>query len=303
MDLIYILGLNQITPILGNNANRLFRQSGSNGDKILMSEKLAGLAYWGGKSPICNISPWINSILPDYKDCSYIEPFAGMLGVLLNRPKVNIEIVNDINRHLINWWLMVRDRPDEFNDLIKYTPRSREIFNDAKENIDNISDPLQRALAFHILITQSLHRSINSNWSISIKHRGHAKLPIRHERLIRLADRLISVQIENKDALNILERTKDEERVIVYCDPPYYSTGLSIYGDYELKVNQMAEILKYHKGFVAISGYADEWDGLGWEKSYYLNKNTSNLTTGIKSEKTEVLWTNFKPHNNLEFDF
>lgn len=48
-------------------------------------------------------------------DCGrYIEPFAGSLGVLLGRPAVRgLEVVNDIDGHLVNAWRSLKHSPVE----------------------------------------------------------------------------------------------------------------------------------------------------------------------------------------------
>ena len=46
---------------------------------------------------------------------NYIEPFAGSLGVVLNRPLpfVGAETINDANGHLVNFWRAVKLAPQE----------------------------------------------------------------------------------------------------------------------------------------------------------------------------------------------
>ena len=46
----------------------------------------------------------------------YVEPFAGSLGVLLNRPRIpngGVEVVNDKNGHVANLWRSIKLHPDE----------------------------------------------------------------------------------------------------------------------------------------------------------------------------------------------
>ena len=58
--------------------------------------KYRSLPYFGGKRGY-GLAEWIASHLPLSDDIAYIEPFAGMAGVLLSRPAVKIEILNDLN--------------------------------------------------------------------------------------------------------------------------------------------------------------------------------------------------------------
>ena len=60
-----------------------------------------------------------------------------MAGVLLARQPAKLEILNDLNGRVINWWRAVRDEPDEFGYLVEHTPLSRDEFGWARNNIDN----------------------------------------------------------------------------------------------------------------------------------------------------------------------
>ncbi len=82
------------------------------------------LSYYGGKRGYGK-AQWIASFLPHTPDSCYIEPFAGMAGVLLARAPVKTEILNDLNGRVVNWWRAVRDKPEEFGRLLEFTPFSR----------------------------------------------------------------------------------------------------------------------------------------------------------------------------------
>ena len=102
------------------------------------------------KSPYGKIGPWIASILPWRRDSCYVEPFAGMLGVLLCRRPVQPEIVNNRDGNLVCWWRMVRDHPNKFAHLVIQTPRSRDLYREACSRLKaGIASPARRALALH----------------------------------------------------------------------------------------------------------------------------------------------------------
>ena len=68
----------------------------------------------GGKSSksISQTGAWIAGLLPPpEKRQTYLEPFCGMLGVLLQRSPPGHEIVNDADGAVINWWRTVRTQP------------------------------------------------------------------------------------------------------------------------------------------------------------------------------------------------
>ena len=45
-------------------------------------------------------------------------------------------------------------------------------------------------------------------------------------------------------------------------------------------------------GKVAISGYGDEWNKLGWYR-YEKADSFSDIKTAVHSKRVEVLWTNY----------
>ena len=60
----------------------------------------------------------------------YIEMFAGGLSMYFRKPKVDINIVNDFDNDIVNLYISVLERFDEFSEYISLLPRSRQLFND-----------------------------------------------------------------------------------------------------------------------------------------------------------------------------
>ena len=186
----------------------------------------AGLSYYGGKSPRSGRCKWISNIIGFDQDKSYIEPFGGMLGVMLSRPPVNVELVNDLNRWLYSWWLAVRDYPAEFARKIEATPFSRIHYDKARSDIlhgNPTGDVLTDALTCHVLIEQSMTHgpSTNSGWSVMYSPKIGSVTKWHAENVKPLAKRLRKTQMECRDALDILERSASEAETVVYVDPPY----------------------------------------------------------------------------------
>ena len=114
-------------------------------------KRLRALGWVGGKSVFGShgTGRWIAGLLPPPGAThTYIEPFCGMLGVLLQREPARREIVSDLDGNLINWWEIVRDRPAELGDMLDFTPGwSAALFGEACQNLDH-PDPLRRAYYF-----------------------------------------------------------------------------------------------------------------------------------------------------------
>lgn len=262
---------------------------------------LRAIPYFGGKSPVRSggACHWISDMLP-YAD-AYAEPFAGMLGVLLSRTPSNAEFVNDLNERLVNWWRAVRDEPGAFSALVRRTPLARKEFEWAKEHLDDMDlSPLRRALAFHVVVAQSInhsdHRSATWGYQVSDKR----LIRIADGMIDRLAERLRFVQLECRDACEVLERLAHREGVVTYCDPPYYSSTTK-YGVSEIDVDRMSAAAREFKSPLAISGYGEEWDHIGFVRNERRScaGNFSGVNTESPTHRTEVLWTNFEPHPRL----
>lgn len=267
---------------------------------------LQPLSYYGGKNPKRSLTRWINSLLPEpSKESSYIEPFCGMMGVLLSRHPSGTEIVNDVNKDIVGWWTAVRDHTDELARMIQYSPYSRTLFEECLDLLaSDESDLLRRAWAQHVILWQnvlSIPVATKTRWSVTFQARPGINMRHSHKQFQLLAERICNVQLENKDALDIIERTMDLPYVVLYCDPPYEGAAIDGYGTWELDRERMAELLREHKGQVAVSGYGDNWDDLGFHRHEFKLKTTvgPQACGRTGSDRVEVLWVNYVKETSL----
>lgn len=259
-----------------------------------MGGNYRSLSYYGGKRGYGK-GKWIAGLLPWEKDSCYAEPFAGMAGVLLARPPVKVEILNDLNGRVVNWWRMVRDCPNEFGYMVEHTPISRDEFKWACAAVDDQALPdIRRALAFHILISQCITAGDNhltgGTWRRHFNpavgsFSGHSAGEIA-----LLAERIRDVQLENTDALGLLERMAACDYAVIYCDPPYPSANTSGYAMGNFDRDRLSDLLLSQKGAVAVSGYEGEWDCLGWAAAQ--KKALRRQFTDGGEPRTEMLWRN-----------
>ena len=263
-----------------------------------MVNKLGALPYYGGKQGFGK-AQWIADLLPWIKHSTYVEPFGGMMGVLLTRDKVNREIYNDLDSRLLNWWRVVRKFPQEFGHMVQCLPHSREEHQWAKRTVDNENESaIDRALAFHCLAVQSAAQNLNgasSNWRFVASAATGSFGRWRSERVAALAERVWDVCMENRPADDLLERLVDVDYAIIYCDPPYLSRNTSSYNVVDMDVGRLTELFKAQRSRVAISGMGDEWDHLGWEKHGFATKKVARPGQKVQraSDITEIVWTNY----------
>ena len=245
------------------------------------------------------IGPWISRLMGFEEKYGYVEPFAGMLGVMLQRPRARFELINDSNGDLVNWWRCIRDKPEEMDYRICNTPFSREIFVQSLDTLrSDEKESTVRALAFHVVVQQSMNQAVISTpgqWSVYYSTKVGSRGLWKQGRVPALAARLRLVQIENRDALEILSRTAQEQNILIYCDPPYRNSNVSPYGGHDIDYEIFTEKLLSQKGRVAVSGYGDDYDHLGWHR-YEIETIVRHF--GENAHKTaqprrEVLWMNY----------
>ena len=254
---------------------------------------LTALPYVGGKSGhgARTTGRWVASLLPAAD--VYVEPFGGMCGVLLQRPPARIEIYNDLDERVVTWWRVVRDRTDELTALLRRTPYSRAEYDAQFDNLDH-PDPVRRALAVTVVLVQSLiPGTAERSWFLKTDREAPLTTDSVLAKLDRLAERMRNVQLEARDAVDVLDRVARVTDAVVYCDPPYSDTRTKQYAHGDVDVARLSDALARQTGFTAISGYGDEWNHLGWdryERSSYVS--LGDLGDGRATGRVEVLWTN-----------
>lgn len=257
------------------------------------------LKYPGAKA---RIADWICSYIPKHK--VYVEPYAGSLAVLLNKPRCHIETVNDLHGEVVNFFMILRDFPNELKKLIALTPYSREEYDNAYQESDN---DIEMARRFCVRCWQGFgcanlyHNGFKSGQQGSSPNPAMAwsYLP---QTIQQATERLQGVQIENLPALEIIKRY-DTADIFIYADPPYlHGTRKGNLYKHEMTYKEHEELLKVlveHPGKVMISGYENDLYNKilnGWRK---VSKETL-AESGLK--RTETLWMNYKDAQMSLFD-
>lgn len=249
------------------------------------------------------IARWIIGFFPEHH--SYLEPFAGSLAVLMNKPRSNIETVNDLDGNVVNLFEWIRRDPERLAHEIYWTPYSRKVYEDAFAWTPE--DSLGKAVNFYIRLNMGHGFRTNGEkvgWKNDVQGRERAyaaqdwgSLP---ERIMQAAERLRGVQIENRPAVDVIERF-NYPNVLTYIDPPYVlSTRHGKQYRYELEdkgQNELLDVVLGHKGAMMLSGYDNELynDRLkGW------HREETECRSQVGSRKREVLWMNFEPVQQLE---
>lgn len=265
------------------------------------------ITYYGGKQKLSSI---IVERLPSHN--LYAEPFLGGGAVFFNKPKSPVEVVNDTNRELINFYRQVQQDFVSLEKEIQISLHSRDLHRKARvinENPDMFSE-IKRAWAVWVLAQQSFSGMLDGSWGYDIK-KNTTSTKIMHKResfTIDLALRLQDVQIECADALNII-RSRDTKESLFYCDPPYYNSDCGHYDGYSLEdFRTLLEVLSNIKGRFLLSSYPSDiltkfTKEHGWSQLQIEQKvSVANKTSSPGKAKTEVLTANYDlQHVNTMF--
>lgn len=256
---------------------------------------LTPISYYGGKMQMASR---ISAMLPMTK--AYVEPFAGSAAVLLTRPRSANETLNDLNSEVYNFWKVLRDVPEELWDLLVYTPCSREELHECQGEVRYDLSDLERARRFFVLTNLSFNASTSGTAGYApsnpTRHRGET-FRRKVDSLKRVAERLRGVELENTDALALIDRW-DHPDTAMYLDPPYLgSTRVGGTGDYATDNGglvfheKLIEQLRTFKGSAVLNGYPHPlYDSLGWLR-VDIDRNAHSATTASGStRRTECLW-------------
>lgn len=216
-----------------------------------------------------------------------------------------METVNDLDGDLMNFWRVLRDRPDDLMRVCDMTPHSRAEFEAAKV-VERVGlDELERARVVWVSLTQSRSGTMrNTGWRHYRDPNGtSAGMPRYLEgyvgRMPEAAGRLIDVTLECRPALECIEAYGSDDGTLLYVDPPYLGTTRNRNYNYryemaaEAEHRDLAKVLHQCTSAVVLSGYHSElYDELfvDWNR-IEISAWTGNATSG-NSARVEVIWAN-----------
>jgi len=251
----------------------------------------------------------------------YVEPFGGGASLLFAKKPSPVEVYNDLDEGLVNFFRVLRDEEKfkKFYHKVVLTPYSRKEFYDCRETWVRCEDKIERAYRWYVVARMSFGGMFDSGWGfiVNLSHNGMSAavsswlsmvemLPEIHQRIMR-------VQIECKDFREII-RTYDTEESFFYVDPPYVPDTRRDGGyKHEMTLEdhkELVEMLLKVKGKVMLSGYAhpvyEPLEKSGWNRIDFKTachaigrtRYTGILGEGSakkKQPRIESVWRNYQP--------
>ena len=267
------------------------------------------LKYPGSK---WNIARRLAELIPAHH--SYLEPYFGSGAVLFNKLPSDIETVNDMDSDVTNLFQCIQQDSERLARLVMTAPYSREVYDKQfSEHFSGYASRYQQAAGFLIRCWQGYGFRTNSHkvgWKNDVQGRERAyalwnwyRLP---DWIIEIAERLRKVQIENRPALEVIERF-NYPNVFIYLDPPYLlGTRASKRKQYKHEMTDAdhEELLKtilQSRAKIMISGYESDMYN-EYLKDWHKEQFTSCSEGG--SPRQEVIWMNYEQNIQMSiFDF
>jgi len=259
----------------------------------------SAFTYPGGKTYIAD---WIIDHFPQHH--AYVEVFGGSASVLLQKPKSCVEVYNDVDGDIVNFFNVVRNNADELQEWCEQVPFAREMHDRwGKKWYDGWrpADDIVRAGVFYFLRRSQYagkYRTFSGFASAATRNKA-AQWHDDAQKIDDLKERLKHVQIENRDFQELITRL-DGDDVLFYCDPPYLQEGDGLYNHGTFQHERFAEILRSTEGNWIVS-YRDVPESL--ERYHVVERTVAqmmNTTHNDRNERdTERLVMNFDPDTVL----
>ena len=254
------------------------------------------LRYYGGK---WRLAPWILSHFPRHHH--YVEPCGGAASVLLQKPPSELETYNDLNRYLVIFFQVLREHPDELIASLQLTPWSREEFERSLDIESIVDDALEIARRMYIGYWMSIGATPDGCHGVRFVKRNKNYflrcISDDGENLLRIANRLAGVQLENRDALDCIQ-VYDSAETLIYFDPPYIQSTRTQKKQYRHETDdafheQAFAVLRACQGFVVVSGYQCELYQQTYESEGWTRIDKPSIANGGRA-RIESLW--LSPH-------
>lgn len=255
---------------------------------------LIAFPYYGGKNSQLS---WLLPLLPQTE--RRVSPFGGSAAVLLNMPIAKIEVYNDLDKEVVDFFKVLRDNYEDLNHLLQLTPYSREEFIRCRD-ADPVDDKTEMARRFFVKARQSFMGTRRS-WATSLQVRnGWSQMLSRWtngiEGLEPIVTRIKHYIIECRPALEIIY-LYDTPETFMYLDPPYLHSTRTTQKDYAFEMSEQDHIelldqINLCDSKIAISGYDNDLYNK-YLKDWFRFDDVEKQLAGPRGFRKESLWTNY----------
>jgi DNA adenine methylase len=184
---------------------------------------------------------------------------------MLHKSAAKLEIAGDIDGRVINFFDVLRARPDDLIAAINLTPWHE---GEYRRALAAAGDPLEDARRFFLTCWASVKGgpaagSGDFRWQKKNTRRSAAVRDVANlSHLLQAADRLKNVQFLQRDALDVIGKMQGTG-ALIYFDPPYLASTRVNRRGYRHEPAaawhvEAADLLRTHNGPVIVAGYQSE---------------------------------------------
>jgi DNA adenine methylase len=262
------------------------------------------ITYYGGKQKLAED---IISMMPKHK--ADIEAFVGGGAIFFTKPKSEMEIINDTNRALINFYSVAQREFVALQREVNISLHSRSLFNDASVVYNNphMFNEIKYAWSVWALASMGFAGMLDGSYGFDLsKNTTTKKIANKRDHFTdEVAIRLQNVNIERDDAIKIIKRY-DQKDAFHYCDPPYFNSDCGHYDGYSkddfenlLKTLEAVEgkfmLSSYHSDILKEYTTKNGWHQ--WEKESAVSVSAHKVNA---KRKIEVVTANYDLSNPRE---
>ena len=243
----------------------------------------------------------ITALFPEHR--CFVEAFAGGAWVSFYKAPSKVEVINDRDDELINFYNVVKVCPQELVAALQYDLVSRCMFEQYRIDLDQSrhANPekqlsnVERATRFYYTLKASFG-SQRQHFGVTTTSKPKLNLAKVNEIIMKAHVRLAQVIIENRDYRDII-RIYDRPHTLFYLDPPYRCPASKVYfahmkdSDYKT----LKDLLKSIKGKFILSINDDSFIRALFD-NFYINDIETVYSTNKSSSKrvNELLISNFE---------
>ena len=265
------------------------------------------ITWYGGKF---HMSQKIIEFFPKHQ--TYVEVFGGAAHILFKKEKSAIEIYNDLDEGLVNFFEILRneEKAKKLISKLKLTPYSRKEHEKCLETWNKTENKIEKARRWYVSLMQSFSGQFAGSWaySKSTSRRGMSSnvskwLRYIDERILKSIERLRTIQIENLDFRKIISKY-DNKDTLFYLDPPYVHNTRVDTNSYDNEMTNedhrdLMKILENLEGKFVLSGYDNPiYNEANFNKKTIGEYSKRARVTSEKNKRTkgeEIIWFNFNP--------
>ena len=209
---------------------------------------LSPVSYIGGKRAIAK---QIIAIFPEHT--TYVEAFGGGAQILFNKEKSEVEVLNDLDGEIINFFRVCQLHYEELVRYLRSMVVSREWFRLLKATDPATLTDIQRAARYLYLLKNSFAAVVhNLNYKVNVVQPPGFNPDRLPEIIEETHKRLARVQIEGLPYEKVL-KSFDRPTTLFYLDPPYYGRKLYNFNFEPDDFKKLAERAKTLQGKFVLS--------------------------------------------------